>query len=197
MEYKKRLKKHGKASLRIVAKDFNICRQILKNHLDGITPRNKAHEHSMNLSNDEEKELVHWITTLTQRGYAPRYRTIRELAEIIRNRRVIGINDSNIQLVHYNSFGKDWVARFISRYPQLESARQKCIEVARIKDVSAERLKKWFEDLNQVIKENSIEQGNLYNMDESGFAISDIEASQRIININIRQKFQAKPGRQE
>ncbi len=34
-------------------------------------------------------------------------------------------------------------------------------------------------------------------MDESGFAIGDIEASQRIINATIRQRFQAKPGRQE
>ena len=34
-------------------------------------------------------------------------------------------------------------------------------------------------------------------MDESGFAISDIEASQCIINATIRQKFQAKPGHQE
>ena len=34
-------------------------------------------------------------------------------------------------------------------------------------------------------------------MDESGFAIGDVEASQRIINATIRQQFQAKPGRQE
>jgi hypothetical protein len=34
-------------------------------------------------------------------------------------------------------------------------------------------------------------------MDESGFAIGDVEASQRIINATIRQAFQAKPGRQE
>src|SRR5436309_8244565 len=58
--------------------------------LNGKPPRNKAHEQSMHLTNEEEKELVHWITMLTQRGYAPRYRTVRELAEIIRNRRVFG-----------------------------------------------------------------------------------------------------------
>ena len=41
----------------------------------------------MNLSNLEEKELVHWITTLTQYSYTPQYSTVHELAEIIRNRR--------------------------------------------------------------------------------------------------------------
>jgi len=60
-----------------------------------------------------------------------------------------------------------------------------------------ERLTRWFEDLQHVINEYDIEPGNLYNMDESGFAIGDIEASQRIINATIRQVFQAKPERQE
>ena len=97
--------------------------------------------------------------------------------EIIRNRRVFSVNDDSIQLVNYEQFGKDWVARFMSRHPQLESARRKCIEAARIKDVSVERLTKWFEDLQSVIEEHNIEPGNLYNMDESGFAIGDVEAS--------------------
>jgi hypothetical protein len=199
-EYDKRQKKDpndSKSSLRCVAKDFGIPRQTLKDRLDGKVARNKAHEQLMNLTIREETELVHWITLLTQRGYAPRYCTVRELAEIIRNRRVIGVNDDDIQLVTYNAFGRDWVARFMSRHPQLESARRKLIEAARIKDVSVERLTKWFEDLQSVINEYDIELGNLYNMDESGFAIGDVEASQRIINATIRQRFQAKPGRQE
>ena len=60
----------------------------------------------MHLTHQEEKELVHWVTTLTERGYAPRYRTVQGLAELIRNRRV---NDEDVQLVNYEEFGKDWV----------------------------------------------------------------------------------------
>jgi DDE superfamily endonuclease len=63
--------------------------------------------------------------------------------------------------------------------------------------VSEERLTRWFEDWEQIIKEYEIDTENLYNMDESGFSIGDIEALQHIINATIRQKFQAKPGRQE
>src|ERR1700676_3714234 len=85
----------------------------------------------------------------------------------------------------------------LSRYPQLESARRKFIDAARIKDVSIERLTKWFQDLQSIIKEHNIDPKHIYNMDESGFAIGDVEASQRIINTEICQMFQAKPGRQE
>ena len=190
-------KNNPKVSLQSVARDYDVPRQTLKDHLDRKQPRNKAQENTMQLTHAEEKELVRWITTLTECGYAPRYRTVRELAEIIRNRRVCGINDDSIQLVNYGKLSKDWVTRFMSCHPQLASVCRKCIEASRIKDISVERLTKWFEDLHQIIEEYKIKPENIYNMDESGFAIGDIEASQRIINTEIRQQFQAKPARQE
>ena len=178
-EYKKRQKKDpkdSKSSIRRVAKDFNVPHQTLSGRLNGRAARNQAHESLMHLTINEEKELVYWIITLTRRGYAPQYKTVRELAEIIRNERVRSINDE-VQLVNYDTFGKAWVSRFMSRHPQLARARRKLIEAARVKDVSVERLAKWFEDLRSIINEYKIEPENLYNMDESGFAISDIEAS--------------------
>ena len=57
----------------------------LQDHLNGALSRNQAHEQLMHLNKAEEIELVHWITTLTQCGYAFRYRTIRKSAKIIRN----------------------------------------------------------------------------------------------------------------
>jgi Tc5 transposase DNA-binding domain/helix-turn-helix, Psq domain len=195
--YKKKQKGSEKASVRAIAKEFEVPRSTLQDRLDGKLARNQAHKPLMHLTKVEETELVHWITTISQRGYAPRYHTIRELAEIIRDQRVLGVNDDDVQLVNYDSIGRNWVSRFLSRHPELKSARRKCIEAARIKDVSVERLIKWFEDLRRVVEGHNIESKNIYNMDESGFAIGDVEASQRIINATIRQQFQAKPGRQE
>ena len=43
----------------------------------------------------------------------------------------------------------------------------------------------------------NIKSKNMYNMNESGFAIGEKEAGRCIINPQIRQKFQAKPGCQE
>ena len=103
-----------KVSLRHIAKDLDVPRQTLKDRLDGKPLRNKPHEDSMHLTNIEETELVHWITTLTQHGYAPRYCTVWELAEIIRNRCVIGINDDDIQLVACPTIGRMGVGSNIS-----------------------------------------------------------------------------------
>ena len=52
--------------------------------------------------------------------------------------------------------------------------------------------------MKKVIEEYDVSPENMYNMDESGFSIGEVEASKCIINVDIRQKFQkAKPGRQE
>ena len=83
-EYKRRQNenpKDPKSSVRLVATDFYVPRKTLEGRLKGAVPCNQAHEADMNLMIHEEKELANWITTLTQRGYAPRYRTVRELAE--------------------------------------------------------------------------------------------------------------------
>ena len=79
-EYRKKKKTGKKESLRCVARDSNVNRQTLQNQLNGMQSRNKAQKHSMQLSDAEEKELVPWITTITQRGYAPRYHTVQEMA---------------------------------------------------------------------------------------------------------------------
>jgi hypothetical protein len=111
------------------------------------------------------------------------------LAEIVRNRHAIGVNDLDIRLAKYDQFGKAWIARFIKHHPQLESARRKYIETVRIKDVLGERLTKWFEDLEPIVDGYNIESRYIYDMDERRFAMGDVEVSQDIINTTIHQKF--------
>ena len=85
----------------------------------------------------------------------------------------------------------------MSHHSERASTRRKLIEAARIKDISIKRLTKWFKDLQSIINEHKIVPGNIYNMDESGFPIGVIEASEHIINATIHQAFQVTPGHQE
>ena len=162
-----------------------------------MKPRNQAHEHDQNLTHAEEKELVRWITLLTISGYPPRYETLRQLVEIIRERRV-KTSDGEVPLKVYDKIGKEWVPRFLRRHPELSSVHPRSIDAVRIKDCSLEWLQRWFDDLEKVLAEFNIKPENIYNMDEGGFAIGEKEAGRWcIINADIRQQFQAKSGRQE
>jgi len=174
--------------------DYNVPRKTFYRRLSGVPPRNLAHQKDQFLTHTEEGVLVKWITQLTQQGYAPRHNTVRETAQYIRNRRnpTIGLVGTKVE-----TLGVQWIGRFLGRHPELSSVMSLNIEGVRIKGTSPERLKKWFMDLGAALTEYKISPENLYNMDESGFAIGDIEASKVIINANIRQKFQAKWSRQE
>jgi hypothetical protein len=188
---------NGEYTCHSAAIAFNVPRRTLYNRVNGnMKPRNQAHERDQNLTHDEEKELVRWITRLTISGYPPRYETLRRLAEIIRERRVKTDGDE-VSVKIYDRISKEWVPRFIQRHPELTSIRPRSIDAARIKAASPERLQRWFDDLEKVLAEFNIKPENIYNMDESGFAIGEKEAGRVIINAHIRQKFQAKPGRQE
>ena len=50
---------------------------------------NQAHESDQSLTHAEERELICWITRLNISAYAPRYETLRRLAEIICERRSV------------------------------------------------------------------------------------------------------------
>jgi len=100
-------------------------------------------------------------------------------------------------LVEYDSIGRDWVLCFISRHSELASITPRSIDAVPIKDILVERLQRWFADVDKVITEYHIKPKHTYNMHETGFAIGEKEAGRYIINAQIHQKYQAKPGRQE
>ena len=86
------------------------------------------------------------------------------------------------------------------RYPQLQIVLPRPIEGARVKDSSYEAIKTYFERILSVIDEYNIRKENMYNMDESGFAIGTIEASKVIIDTQSSSNLiyhQAQPSRQE
>jgi hypothetical protein len=179
-------------------RDFNIPRQTFYDRLNGKLPRKRAHENSQLLSHAQEKELVRWITELTKTGYSPRHATVLEMAQIIRRKRDPITLEHSLNAVNMEKIGDQWIQRFIRRHPELATVRLRKMDIGRVKDTSPERLTKWFADLKSAIEKYNILPENLYNMDESGFAIGEVESSVTIINAEMRQRLQrANPGRQE
>lgn len=119
------------------------------------------------------------------------------MAESLRQHRVAQINDNGIELVRYPPIGKQWYKRFKARHPIIDTVVSKSIEISRLKDSSKEVLQAWFDAFQLTVEKYDIKPENIYNMDESGFSIRSINASRVIINKEVRQRYQANPGRQE
>jgi hypothetical protein len=73
----------------------------------------------------------------------------------------------------------------------------KCIELARVKESTPEVIEHWFTILHQTIDEEKITWENVYNADESGFGIGKKRATHVIIDIELKEAYQAEPGCQE
>jgi len=191
-------KKLGKYKSYAEAADvLNVPLSSIYNRVNGRSTRVQVHEHEQLLSEEEETELARWIRELTVAGYPPKPYALREMAEAIRTRRIIGINDASITYVSYEAIGEQWLKWFMSRHPELDLLIAEQIEAARILDTSRPILEKWFNDFRSVIDEFDIQQCDIYNMDETGFSIGSIKATRVIIDRTQNIRYQAYPGRQE
>jgi hypothetical protein len=95
------------------------------------------------------------------------------------------------------SIGESWVQRFLHRHPELETTISNTIESTRIKETSKEALNLWFDDLTKIIRENQVTTENMYNMDETGFSIGNIQGAYVVVNKELQKQYQVHPGRQE
>ena len=171
------------------ASELNVKPATVQFRINGRKSKSESHEDQQPLSRIEELELVQWITQLTKCGYPPRHATFRAMAEALRQRRVAQINENGIELVSYQPLGGDWYKGFRNRHPEIETVISSAIEMNRMKDTSLEVLKHWFDSFQSTIEFYKIEPENVYNMDESGFSIGQIEASRVLINKELRIKY--------
>ena len=66
-----------------------------------------------------------------------------------------------------------------------------------MKETTVDAILWWLNTTRQTIEEDQVDPQNIYNMDESGFAIGSNLGACVIVNAQIRSQFQAQPGRQE
>jgi Tc5 transposase DNA-binding domain len=141
--------------------------------------------------------LVRWILDVTKSGYPPDKTQIREMAEQIRRRHVSKINDASIILVEYPPLGRQWVDRFIQRHESLRAEYARCIDASRMKEKTADTIMRWLNTVRETMEKFDVDAENIYNMDESSFAIGTTQGTCVVIDSRIRSQFQARPGRQE
>ena len=164
--------------------------------------RPEAREEQKPLSEAQEKSLVSWISNLTATGHPAHHEFMREMAEEIRKSFPL-IDDIQIRF----PIDETWVRQFIKCHPYLKITLSRSIELAHIKDITADTVRDWFEKFQVVLEDHQITMENVYNMDETGttadadktnigFSIGTSQTSFIVVDLRLRQKYQAEPGRQ-
>jgi hypothetical protein len=115
----------------------------------------------------EEDSLTEWILSMDLRGAAPRPSTVREMANILLAAR--GDNPPA-------TVGKNWPSTFIQRRDELRTCFSRRYDYQRALNEDPKSLREWFTTVRRVVDENGIQPEDIYNFDETGFAMGLISA---------------------
>ena len=154
-------KSGSKTSIRQAAESQGLAYSTLYGRLKGRLPRRKAHELDQTLGEAEERAIVRQIEDMDRRGFPMRVDHVREMGLRLLSERE-GQSREKVYL------GKHWVSRFLDRNPHLTSKFSTQVQKQRIVSSNPKILKQSFEVLGPLIKKNSIQPHNIYNMDEKG-----------------------------
>lgn len=142
----------------------------------GRKTKAKAPEEVQLLSNAEEKTLSRWITRLTSTGFPATPSLVIETAKEIRRGRVKLAISQNIEPTQPPPIGHEWLYRFLNRYPTLKGTYSRQLESLRHGEVTYEKVSRWFSVSRTRFDKQSYELENVYNMDETGFAVGTTQS---------------------
>jgi hypothetical protein len=119
------------------------------------------------LTEFEEESLVQWILSMDSRGAAPRPSTVRDMANILLADR------GNMPVL---TVGKNWASNFVNRREELQIRFSRRYDYQRAQNEDPKILREWFKTVQSVINKNGIQSDDIYNFDETGFAMGLISA---------------------
>jgi hypothetical protein len=191
------IKKNEVKTVNAASVQFSVSHKTLGRRLKGVPSYAGGHESSQLLSQAEEEALLLWCKRLTAGGYPARHQVIREMAWEILTRRVASINTDGMQIATPPPIGQDWMKRFIKRHSELQTICSARIDLNRWKDTTPEAINKWFDEYQETHRIYNFEKHNIYNMDETGFAIGTSQCSRVVIDTTLRTRYKLEPGHQE
>ncbi|OQE11280.1 hypothetical protein PENFLA_c074G06585, partial [Penicillium flavigenum] len=150
------------SAIREAARRFQVPESTLRTRLRGITFRAETRANGHKLTQIEEESLQKWILSMDSRGSAPRPSTVREMANLLLEKR------GTTPVV---SVGKNWVTEFVKRHPLLSSRFSKRYNYERAKCEDPKVIGEWFNLVQKTILQFGIDPDDVYNFDETGFAM--------------------------
>ncbi|GMG43821.1 unnamed protein product [Aspergillus oryzae var. brunneus] len=184
------IKKQEIRTIAEAARIYNIPRTTLRRRLNGHTFRAETRANGHKLTQNEENSLVHWILSLDQRGAPPRPAHVREMANILLLKR--GFSDTP------TTVGENWVYTFIKRREELKTQFSRRYNYQRAKCEDPKLLREWFERVQITIMQYGIQPDDIYNFDETGFAMGLISTAKVVTRAELAGRpFLLQPGNRE
>ena len=125
---------------------------------------------------------------MDRRGAAPRPVAVREMANLLLAKR----GSVPIQLV-----GEKWVYNFVKRHDELATRFSRRYDYRRAKCEDPKTIREWFSCVEEAIREHGIVRDDIYNFDETGFAMGLIATAKVVTRAEYCRRFITQPGNRE
>ncbi|CEL10571.1 hypothetical protein ASPCAL13688 [Aspergillus calidoustus] len=176
-------------SIRRVAETFNVPYTTLSDQLSGHLFQGELRNHNLRLSKTQEETLIQWIISRDTRGVAPRPSHVQQMANIILQQ------DSPTPP---KPIGKNWVTEFIKRHDSIKSRFARRYNYSRALCEDPKVINNWFKRLKEVQDKHGIQAEDIYNFDETSFAMGLITTTKVVTRSNMPGRpHLIQPGQRE
>jgi hypothetical protein len=155
-------------SIREAARRFQVPYATLQYRCNGKPFRLDTRANNYKLTPNEEQSLLQWILSMDTRGSTPRPSMVRDMANILLAERSGGV------------VGSKWVYNYTNRHEELKSRYSRRYNYQRAKCEDRRIIQPWFELVRRTIDEHGIQPEDIYNFDETGFAMGLIATAKVI-----------------
>jgi hypothetical protein len=170
-----------KLSLRQAAKAYGVPRSTLTDRYNGVGTRQEAHEFQKLLSAAQERILADWAKVQARRGVPILPSSLADHASDIAGQPV----------------GTSWQGRFMERHPDLKTRWTQSLEQCRANNVNRPTVYKFFDILEELVKEFNIPIENIYNMDEKGVQLGVGKRVAAIVDRSQKNVYNLENGNRE
>jgi hypothetical protein len=176
------------SSVRAAAQTYDVPKSTLRRRVKGIEARRDSIPLNRKLTTIEESTLVEWILSMDQRGLPVRSDSIRQMANLLLQKRS---QDSSLTV------GQRWVYNFIQRHDSLQSKYTRKYDYQRAKCEDPTIIRDWFRLVQNTIQKYGIVDNDIYNFDETGFQMGVISTAKVITGTNRGKPVSVQPGNRE
>lgn len=153
------------ASLRGVAREFNLSEATLRRRLSTAATWKKPHNSQSKLSEAEEVAICKYIDRLDYVNLAVKPCHIADAAS-----RIIFERSSITEQQRLQPLKTLWATRFIRRH-NYHKGRRSALSADRAAAEELERVQEYFQKLKAQVEEGGLQPQDIWNMDETGFRL--------------------------
>ena len=175
-----------KISIRKAAEVYTVPRTSIANRMNGRTVKQEYRPVSSLLTKIEEDVVAQRVIELDNRGFAPSITIVQDMANqllAVRTKRRVG---------------KQWPYRFVQRRQDLKTRFSRGYDFQRALCEDADALTAWFKLVENMRAKYGIQDADLYNFDETGFAMGVIGGTTVVTGSERRgRRKKVQPGNRE